>query len=1194
MDDDGQDFLQEILIAGALDRDGDDNDEAEQPRYSAPLLHATSEPSSRLESAARKVWGRGIAPKKSKRLSLEELNHRGEQQQAAAGSAVPSNAAGGPQNALPGPTAPNSPPRAPSPKAAAKLAPLSPLSATRGRLPPLAPLRVPEEKAAMSVGSPTTSLVSAKSGKSGTTSVSATSASATSVSHSGLSSGGFLPAAFSDFPRSSYYGRRMLPSLAATSEAPAQNLSATDALQLQAQNRLVTRGASLSALEAASLDADKAQGLGLAGSDDAQPLTVSLADIPDGKLGSVQSGHAAALPEMALPPVHKRRLSWRDVTDKVVEHGVAGDLHLASPLRDPLQSEQQPQQPGDPADKLERDSDMAFEVEEEEAAANQRWYRHPAFWWAAIHIIVTAALLIAGIILIRGDRTRKLIYFEAWRWCFFLAGFAPIYWISRLVVHVMQLVVESALFTTKQALYFMVGTRKPLALFIRTVLLIPLFVGCFSGRANDDAGVKTAYLNILKVLGCLVLFTFGNVLKTLAAKMLATHFHKQAHFEKMQDALKKEYFIMALSQTRSSARIDDLEDPDKPVHVDKDGKPRPSDVGKANAAISPRRSSITAMFTRHSKRAKGVTHVCSSPDIAGIGAAAESNPSNHGPKPALVHTNRAFEVSRADTRARLGERMGSPYTRAMRTDDKNRYDIDWDEVSITPSMISRRTGRTQQTKRTDADRRASASQANPLSPHAKGRMLKRMKGFKRMDKAEKEASLFTEMPKQTKNSGGGEVIARLHQVEKHMRKNKLKVTFADRLGEAKHAGGDQESEVSSKNEAKKLAFYLFWNIKPYFDRNYIMPEDLEHFLPPKKAQQAFEMLDIDGDGQVSLHDIRDAVIQIYQERKNLAFTLKDTKTVVGKLERIIGTVIHVLFIFFYLIIFSVDVSKVWLTISSVVVAFSFIFGASMAALYQSVVFLFVVHPFDVGDALLIDNVYSTVEEIALVSTVIKQWNGTRIWYPNSKLIAMPIINITRSDNKWESFMVYLDYNTPPPVFDMIKARVQEFLEGRPAEFSGAMSCFVVACSDPMKIQLGVYFEYQHPGVDLGRTGNARHAIFMCICGLLAEAGVSYTLPSFRDTHVATGVGAGGRQDANLVSGGGGVPQYGSGQPPSAQHGMVMQGQMVSRTGMPPLLQQQPVSQQGRGPASAARLPSQLTTDFKAAEAADLATKDKKV
>ena len=56
---------------------------------------------------------------------------------------------------------------------------------------------------------------------------------------------------------------------------------------------------------------------------------------------------------------------------------------------------------------------------------------------------------------------------------------------------------------------------------------------------------------------------------------------------------------------------------------------------------------------------------------------------------------------------------------------------------------------------------------------------------------------------------------------------------------------------------------------------------------------------------MSLHDIRDAVINIYRERKFLAATLRDTRTVVGRLELIIGVVVHLVFIFFYLLIFRV-------------------------------------------------------------------------------------------------------------------------------------------------------------------------------------------------------------------------------------------------------------------------------------------------
>lgn len=49
-------------------------------------------------------------------------------------------------------------------------------------------------------------------------------------------------------------------------------------------------------------------------------------------------------------------------------------------------------------------------------------------------------------------------------------------------------------------------------------------------------------------------------------------------------------------------------------------------------------------------------------------------------------------------------------------------------------------------------------------------------------------------------------------------------------------------------------------------------------------------------------------VLLMQERKHLAFQLKDTKTVVSKLERIFGVIIHLLFVILYLVIFDVRLS----------------------------------------------------------------------------------------------------------------------------------------------------------------------------------------------------------------------------------------------------------------------------------------------
>ena len=59
--------------------------------------------------------------------------------------------------------------------------------------------------------------------------------------------------------------------------------------------------------------------------------------------------------------------------------------------------------------------------------------------------------------------------------------------------------------------------------------------------------------------------------------------------------------------------------------------------------------------------------------------------------------------------------------------------------------------------------------------------------------------------------------------------------------------------------------------------------------------------------QVTLTEMRMAVVGVFKNRLNLSSTLKDTKTVVSKLERMIGAGLHLVFILFYLTIWNVRV-----------------------------------------------------------------------------------------------------------------------------------------------------------------------------------------------------------------------------------------------------------------------------------------------
>lgn len=65
-------------------------------------------------------------------------------------------------------------------------------------------------------------------------------------------------------------------------------------------------------------------------------------------------------------------------------------------------------------------------------------------------------------------------------------------------------------------------------------------------------------------------------------------------------------------------------------------------------------------------------------------------------------------------------------------------------------------------------------------------------------------------------------------------------------------------------------------------------------------------------------------------------------------------------------------------------------------------FLFVIHPYDVGDMLLMDLEMMRVKKISLLYTELLRWNGERVFVPNPALSSAKLTNLTRSKTKTES------------------------------------------------------------------------------------------------------------------------------------------------------------------------------------------------
>ncbi|CAL8467439.1 g6977 [Coccomyxa elongata] len=896
---------------------------------------------------------------------------------------------------------------------------------------------------------------------------------------------------------------------------------------------------------------------------------------------------------------------------------------------------------GVPSTPARSEDDFQFNEDlEEEPKAKTPFWRKWKFYRTAFLFVTSFALIVAGVLLRvlnrNGLPTAKnapsinawqrfkadVHDFELWRWFFFFGGLAPIWWFGDFVVRLLVFLVESAFLNTKNVMYFLVAIRKPFGHFVRAVLLMPLYVPLFSPRAYASGTASTIYVNVLKAIGCLILFTFANVLSTLLAKLMASHFHKATHFHKMQEAIRKEYYLGQLSAPRPGRG------PRQPFSSDvdlakmgsgggeyygsgSDGEAALSRMRRTSAAFSnqlynalvapvakvlpsgaSRAASAPLNFSFHSGTA-GDLHVpkqagkvpptsttvsppsppraiatnapaagltfsnpltlppVSAPPIrvppSGVGSpprpalmpprpqaggpptpkfkeyptlpngmdAAPSNPPlqerdarvdptaddyygpGNGEKVAVARERARRKLAGASSRDSFTTAAELTPGGASRVPDDEEVAAFASEYGPLPQLSGRSSQRrlfasspfsrkvlapvlcskvfSQEVERSDGSRQ---KLLNPLTKEGSAALPK----FSSISLGQQKFTPEDLIPPDLREGDvdGKLMAARLHAVEKHLRKNPLQGgTFVDKLQRSTSKKGFQEA---AEKQAKRVAFYIYWNLKPFTERKYLVAEDFEEVLPLEQSREAFRILDRDGNGKLTPKEL---------ERTNLAIQLKDTKTVVGRLKFVISIVLHILFAFFYLTIYNVDIQKVWLLFSSVVLAFAFVFGNSIRQLYEAVIFLFVIHPYDVGDWLLMGTAQYQVEEISLATTTLRGTDNVRQYYSNTKMIGGSIVNLSRSDNKYEIFTIPVGLGTPSHVVDVVTRHVDEHLNANRLEFSGDRIIVFKEITDtmPIRMQILIAVQLTHTGADIGRTLRARSAILTVVNDTLQEMGV---------------------------------------------------------------------------------------------------------
>ena len=245
------------------------------------------------------------------------------------------------------------------------------------------------------------------------------------------------------------------------------------------------------------------------------------------------------------------------------------------------------------------------------------------------------------------------------------------------------------------------------------------------------------------------------------------------------------------------------------------------------------------------------------------------------------------------------------------------------------------------------------------------------------------------------------------------------------------------------------------DIKPAFDNE-------------EEADAAFAMFDKDLNGDISMEELEAVCVEIGRERKSITASLKDLDSVISKLDAILLFVVVCVTILVLITLISTSAAGVLTSAGSTILALSWLFSATAQEFLQSIVFVFVKHPFDVGDRVSIygntgaamkgDDYF--VKEISLLYTEFKKMEGHVVQAPNSYLNTLFILNMRRSGGLAEAIPLTFKFGTTIDQIDELRNRLLEFVKAEKREYQGNILTEIRDIIEAHSVNLNVVFFYK--------------------------------------------------------------------------------------------------------------------------------------
>jgi len=240
----------------------------------------------------------------------------------------------------------------------------------------------------------------------------------------------------------------------------------------------------------------------------------------------------------------------------------------------------------------------------------------------------------------------------------------------------------------------------------------------------------------------------------------------------------------------------------------------------------------------------------------------------------------------------------------------------------------------------------------------------------------------------------------------------------------------------------------------------------------------------------SLDEMILTVVEFSRERKAISTSMHDVDQAITVLDRLLMTVVVVAIVFIFVAFLNENFVTTLATAGTALLSLSFVFAATCQEVLGSCIFLFVKHPYDIGDRVDISTDQFTVEHISLLFTIFRRANGAKVGglvqIPNISLNSLYIENLSRSHAMMEEYAVFVSFDTTFEDIQILRNELDKFVSApdNSRDFQPDVNIEVLGTTDQSKLELQVQIKHKGNWANETLRAARRSKFMLALCSAL--------------------------------------------------------------------------------------------------------------